>query len=83
MKRQAIQHTYGVTEDDDGNLDGDDPNLVSETQALLKGVSNVPVNITVVSGRKCSCGSLQHQRTSHRGCPLNKKAKQTAANSSR
>jgi len=81
VKRQAIQHTYGVTEDDDGNLDGGDPNLVSEVQALLKGASNDAVNVTVVSGRKCRRGSLQHQRTSHRDCPLNKKEKQTAANS--
>ena len=81
VKCQAVQHTYGAGEDDDGNLDGDDPNLVSEAQALLEGISNDPVNVTVVSGRKCRCGSLQHQRTSHRDCPLNKKAQQTAANS--
>ena len=32
-------------------------------------------DLLIVSGRKCRCGSTQHQRTSHKDCPLNKKRK--------
>ena len=61
-KRQAVQHTYGGVDDEES---GDDRSTV-EVEVPNGGV-------TIVSGRKCKCGSTEHRRTSHSACPLNKK----------
>ena len=65
VKRQAILHTYGVEDDDDGGEE--DRTLVQEAERILGGEETV-----IVSGRKCRCGSTTHQRTSSRLCPLDK-----------
>lgn len=68
VKRQAICHTYGADEEgDDGNEE--DRSLVQEAESILRGEEE---DTTIVSGRKCRCGSASHQRTSSRLCPLNK-----------
>ena len=68
VKQQAVTHSYGGDsedeEDDDGQLNSDVNGILGNEDDLL-----------VVSGRKCRRGLTQHQRTSHKDCPLNKKAK--------
>ena len=65
VKRQAILHTYGAEDDDDGSEE--DRTLVQEAERIMGGEETV-----TVSGRKCRCGSTSHLRTSSRLCPLNK-----------
>lgn len=65
VKRQAILHTYGAEDEDDGSEE--DRTLVQEAEHLMGGEETV-----IVSGRKCRCGSTTHLRTSSRLCPLNK-----------
>lgn len=66
-KRQAIEHSYGA--EDDVDAENEDPKLVQEAQVILGD----EIDGSILSGRKCKCGSLRHLRTSHRLCPLNKK----------
>lgn len=66
-KQQAVMHTYGHEESEDE--DDDDGNLVRDVGQMIGNEDN----ITVVSGRKCRCGSTSHSRISHQSCPLNKK----------
>lgn len=68
VKQQAVRYTYGGDLEDDGDDDGQ---LVADVNAMLENGEE----LLVVSGRKCRCGSTQHQHTSHKDCPLNKKAK--------
>ena len=68
VKQQAVRHTYGGDSEDDGDDDGQ---LVAEVNDMIGNGEE----LLVVSGRKCRCGSTQHQRTSHKDCPLNKKLK--------
>lgn len=68
VKQQAVRHTYGGGSEDEG---GDDDQLVAEVNEILGNEEE----LSVVSGRKCRCGSTQHQHTSHKDCPLNKRAK--------
>lgn len=65
VKQQAVRHTYG--QEDSGDED-DDGNLVRDVGEMIGNEDEV----TVISGRKCRCGSTTHSRTSHRSCPLNK-----------
>ena len=69
VKQQVVRHTYG--HDDSGDEGDDDGNLVRDVAQLI-GDAN---EITVVSGRRCGCGSTDHSRISHTSCPLNKKNK--------
>ena len=68
-KQQAVRHTYGP--EDSGDEGEDDSNLVRDVNQLIGDTDE----ITVVSGRKCRCGSTDHSRISHTSCPLNKKNK--------
>ena len=65
VKWQAILHTYGAENEDDGSEEN--RTLVQEAEHLMGGEETV-----IVSGRKCRCGSTTHLRTSSRLCPLNK-----------
>ena len=67
-KQQAVRHTYG-NEESDGEDDVDDENLVRDIAQMVGNEDS----ITVVSGRKCRCGSTSHSRISHQSCPLNKR----------
>ena len=68
MKQEAVRHTYeGDSEDDED----DDNQLVAEVNDMIGNGEE----LLIVSGRKCRCGSTQHQCTSHKDCPLNKKLK--------
>lgn len=67
MKQQAVRHTYG------GDSGDDDGQLVTEVNDMIGNGEE----LLVVSGRKCHCGSTQHQLTSHKDCPLNKKQEMT------
>lgn len=65
VKRQAILHTYGAEDEDDGSEE--DRTLIQEAERIMGGEET-----EIVSGRKCRCGSTTHLRTSSRLCPLNK-----------
>lgn len=65
VKRQAILHTYGAEDDDDGSEE--DRTLIQEAERIMGGEET-----EIVSGRKCRCGSTTHLSTSSRLCPLNK-----------
>lgn len=71
-KRQVVQHSYGADDDHDGAAETEDPGLIADAQSLMAAISDGN-DVTVVSGKKCRCGSTQHKRTSHRLCPLNPK----------
>ena len=66
-RRQAIMHTYGIDDGPDGS-DDEDQGLVMDAQRLLGGETTE----SIVSGKKCRCGSASHKRTTHHSCPLNK-----------
>jgi len=70
-KQQALRHTYGreeiESEDDEVEVD---ENLERDVSNMIGGNGE---EITVISGKRCRCGSRDHSRTSHRLCPLNKK----------
>ena len=66
VKQQAVRHSYG--QEDSGDED-DDGNLVRDVGEMIGNEDES----TLISGRKCRCGSTTHSRTSHRSCPLNKK----------
>ena len=65
VKQQAVRHTYGREDSED---EDDDGNLVRHVGQMIGNEDE----LTVVSGRKCRCGSTTHSRISHRSCPLNK-----------
>lgn len=67
-KRQTRTHTYGSDEDDDNGMEEVDSDVVLAARQVVSGNGN-----SIVSGRKCKCGSTTHQRTSHRSCPHNKR----------
>ena len=69
-RRQAIIHTYGTDDPEIDDEDGDAEEAVSEAERIVGSDDR-----TIVSGRKCKCGSTNHLRTSHRSCPHNKKGK--------
>lgn len=71
-KRQAVQHSCGADDDHDhdGPAETEDPGWIADAQSLMAAISDGN-DVTVVSGKKCRCGSTQHKRTSHRLCPLN------------
>ena len=69
VKQQVVRHTYG--HDDSGDEGDDDGNLVRDVAQLIGDADE----ITVVSGRRCRCGSTDHSRISHASCPLNKRNK--------
>lgn len=60
-KQQAVRHTCGGDSEDDG----EDGQLVAEVNDMIGNREE----LLIVSGRKCRCGSTQHQRTSHKDCP--------------
>ncbi|XP_020906399.1 transcription initiation factor TFIID subunit 11 [Exaiptasia diaphana] len=71
-KRLALTHTYGS--DDDDNDDSQTGEV--ESEVLLAAERVVSGNgSSIVSGRRCRCGSQSHQRTSHHSCPQNKRNK--------
>ena len=65
VKRQAILHTYGAEDEDDGSEE--DRTLIQEAERIMGGEET-----EIVSGRKCRCGSTTHLRISSHLCPLNK-----------
>ena len=56
VKQQVVRHTYG--HDDSGDEGDDDGNLVRDVAQLIGDADE----ITVVSGRRCRCGSTDHSR---------------------
>ena len=42
---------------------------------ISEGADEEDSNATVISDKKCKCGSSQHKRTSHKDCPMNKSKK--------
>ena len=82
MKRQSIKHTYGDDEDDEIINSAEREKEVQES--IRSGTAQAPVvprargvsdHVDVeIGGKGCKkCGSLSHQRSSHRDCPFNKK----------
>ena len=67
VKRQAILHTYGADEAGDDGSEVD-RSLVTEAEGIVG-----EEELTIVSGKKCKCGSTSHQRTSSTLCRLNKR----------
>lgn len=65
VKRQALVHTYGGGDDDDGNDDVSEE-ITREANVLMGGTVEEDGGLTVISGKKCKCGSTQHKRTSHK-----------------
>lgn len=69
VKQQAVRHTYGHEDsEDEGEVDA---SLVRDVNEMVGGDEQ----ITVVSGRKCRCGSSEHSRITHKSCPYNKQRK--------
>ena len=75
-KRQAVQHSYGADDNDDGAGEIEDPGLMADAQSLMSAIGDAN-EVTIISGNKCRCGSTQHKRTSHSLCPLNPKNNST------
>ena len=71
VKQQAVRHSYGREDsgdEDEGEVDAGLEREVSQMVGSNK-------QITVISERKCRCGSTEHSRVTHRSCPLNNKEK--------
>jgi len=77
---QKIIHTYGEHGEQD---DIEEEEILAEVQNRLRKqpkktappveAVNRPSGARVtVGGKVCKCGSLDHQRTSHKSCPLKK-----------
>ena len=85
MKRQSIRHTYGDDEDDE-IIDSTEREKHTQ-EGIAAGIAKGPVIPSTLSppsaqvdveigGRGCrKCGSMSHQRSSHRDCPYNKKGR--------
>ena len=73
VKRQAVQHTYGIEVDEED--DDVDPSVIAAAREITRGAEGDDGAILVISGRSCKCGSNMHKRTSHSACPLNPRNK--------
>ena len=88
-KQQKTRHTYGQESDDDDDDDDDPDSGGEQTSAAGTSNQqtnesednstsianpNIDMTISMNSKRSCSaCGSLTHQRRSHRDCLFHKK----------
>lgn len=88
-KRQQIQHSYGIEDDDSGDSDTEvrplptvQGNAIADGAVLVVSEDNstgkqlqTSKNSKGPRARKpCRCGSTTHSRITFRGCPLNKSA---------
>ena len=71
VKQQAVRHSYGCEDSGDEDEEEVDAHLEREVSQIVGSNEQ----ITVISGRKCRCGSTEHSRVTHRSCPLNNKEK--------
>ena len=71
VKQQAVRHSYG--HEDSGDEDNEEVDACLERE--VSQVVGDNEQITVISGRKCRCGSTEHSRVTHRSFPLNSKKK--------
>ncbi|KAK3744062.1 hypothetical protein QZH41_007954 [Actinostola sp. cb2023] len=68
-KRQTVMHTYGNDDEDDEGDPVDQETVRLAEAAIPEGIDG---STTVISGKKCRCGSTEHRRTSNKACRLNK-----------